>query len=333
MLFVEGNHVCPGCEKSGACQLQAVAYYVEMLSPHYTHFFPRRAVDASHPGCIIDFNRCILCELCVRASREVDQKNVFAISGRGIKAHLTVNSPSGQLGDSDFAVTDKAAKVCPVGAILPKQIGYRVPIGERLYDKQAIDQANGRTDSSCTLPASPGLEVESHTDEIQQQRKSLLQMLFVEGNHVCPGCEKSGACQLQAVAYYVEMLSPHYTHFFPRRAVDASHPDCIIDFNRCILCELCVRASREVDQKNVFAISGRGIKAHLTVNSPSGQLGDSDFAVTDKAAQVCPVGAILPKQIGYRVPIGERLYDKQAIDQVGDANQPYLTATKAGESS
>jgi [NiFe] hydrogenase diaphorase moiety small subunit len=143
-------------------------------------------------------------------------------------------------------------------------------------------------------------------------------MLFVEGNHVCPGCEKSGACQLQAVAYYTSMLSPHFTHFFPRREVDASHPDFAIDYNRCILCELCVRASRDVDGKNVFTISGRGIGSHLVVNSPSGKLGDSDFAATDKAAHVCPVGAILPKHQGYEQPIGERLYDRQPISVVGD---------------
>ena len=26
MLFVEGNHFCPSCEKSGDCKLQATAY-------------------------------------------------------------------------------------------------------------------------------------------------------------------------------------------------------------------------------------------------------------------------------------------------------------------
>ena len=40
--------------------------------------------------------------------------------------------------------------------------------------------------------------------------------------------------------------------------MDASHPDVLIDFNRCILCELCVRASRDVDSKEVFAVAGRG---------------------------------------------------------------------------
>ena len=179
-------------------------------------------------------------------------------------------------------------------------------------------EANGRRVSACTQPAAAGMQVDSASQAIGDARRSLLQMLFVEGNHVCPGCEKSGACQLQAVAYYTNMLSPHLTHFFPRREVDASHPDFAIDYNRCILCELCVRASRDVDGKNVFALSGRGIGSHLVVNSPSGRLGDSAFAATDKAAHVCPVGAILPKHRGYEQPIGERLYDLQPISVVGD---------------
>ena len=80
-----------------------------------------------------------------------------------------------------------------------------------------------------------------------------------------------------------------------------------------------MRASRDIDGKNVFAISGRGLKSRLVVNSSSGDLGDSDFAVTDKAAQVCPVGAILPKHQGYAVPLGKRLYDRKSIDKVADA--------------
>jgi [NiFe] hydrogenase diaphorase moiety small subunit len=177
---------------------------------------------------------------------------------------------------------------------------------------------NGRQVSACTQQAIPDMEIDNNSDAIMDKRRNLLQMLFVEGNHVCPGCEKSGACQLQAVAYYTNMLSPHYTHFFPQRSMDASHADIAIDFNRCILCELCVRASHDVDHKDVFSISGRGIKARLVINSPSGKLGDSDLSADDKAAHVCPVGAILPKHRGYDKPIGERLYDKQPISQVGD---------------
>ena len=174
-------------------------------------------------------------------------------------------------------------------------------------------KVNGRQTASCTMRAMAGMVVESDTAEINAERRALTQMLFVEGNHFCPSCEKSGNCQLQATAYHLGMMSPHYDHFFPNRPVDASHPEVLLDFNRCILCSLCVRASRDIDGKNVFGLSGRGITTHLIVNAKSGRLADTDFSLTDKAAQVCPVGVILKKHRGFAVPIGERTYDKAPI--------------------
>jgi [NiFe] hydrogenase diaphorase moiety small subunit len=109
------------------------------------------------------------------------------------------------------------------------------------------------------------------------------------------------------------MLSPHFNQFYPDRPLDASHPDVLLDFNRCILCELCVRASRDVDGKHVFALSGRGIGKHLIVNAESGRLADTDFSLTDQAAHVCPVGVILVKRRGFAVPIGQRRYDVEPI--------------------
>ncbi|MBK9595455.1 MAG: (2Fe-2S)-binding protein [Rhodocyclales bacterium] len=174
----------------------------------------------------------------------------------------------------------------------------------------------GRLGAACTNRAEEGAKVESETEALNADRLALTQMLFVEGNHVCPSCEKSGNCQLQAVAYHLGMLTPHFTHFFPARDVDASHPDVLLERNRCILCELCVRASRDVDGKNVFGIGGRGIRARLIVNSASGRLADTSLSVTDRAAEVCPTGAIIRKRHGFTIPIGKRLYDHHDIAEV-----------------
>jgi [NiFe] hydrogenase diaphorase moiety small subunit len=180
-------------------------------------------------------------------------------------------------------------------------------------------KVNGRAGAACTVKAAPGLNVESNTEELNAHRKTLLQMLFVEGNHFCPSCEKSGNCKLQATAYEMEMEGPHFEEFYPDRPVDASHPDILLDFNRCILCELCVRASRDVDGKSIFAIGGHGIATRLLVNSYSGKLGDTDMALDDRAAGVCPVGVILPKRRGFALPIGERQFDVRPIsEQVED---------------
>jgi len=185
-----------------------------------------------------------------------------------------------------------------------------------------IVKAGGRPGAACTLPATAGQDVQSNTEELNAHRKTLLQMLFVEGNHFCPSCEKSGNCLLQATAYQMGMEGPHFEEFYPSRPVDASHPDILLDFNRCILCELCVRASSEVDGKHVFAIGGHGIATHLLVNSESGRLADTDMALGDRAASVCPVGVILPKRRGFAIPIGQRRFDARPISEQVDEGAP-----------
>ena len=181
--------------------------------------------------------------------------------------------------------------------------------------KVCIVEVNGRTASSCTMPAQAGMMVASRTDALKAERQTLVQMLFIEGNHFCPSCEQSGNCLLQGVAYELGIMSAELDYLFPNRAVDASHPEILLDFNRCILCELCVRASAEVDGKNVFALSGRGITKHLIVNAESRRLVDTDIAVTDKAMEVCPVGVILRKRRGFAVPIGERRFDRKPVSE------------------
>jgi len=182
-------------------------------------------------------------------------------------------------------------------------------------------KVNGRSCTACTFPATEGQEIINSSTELAEDRKKITQMLFVEGNHFCPSCEKTGNCQLQGVAYHLNMLDNHFPHFFADRELDASHADILIDHNRCIFCSLCVRASQESDGKNVFAISGRGINKRLIVNSETGKLKDSDIDVNDCAAHICPTGAILIKRTGYTVPIGQRTYDKQQIDQVSLAKE------------
>ena len=171
---------------------------------------------------------------------------------------------------------------------------------------------NGRPQAACTQPAAPGAVVLNENEKLTAFRKNIIEMLFVEGNHFCMFCEKSGNCELQALAYRLGILVPKYPYQNPVRDVDASHPDIFIDQNRCIMCARCIRASRDLDGKNVFQFVGRGAKKKVGVNA-SARLTDTKMDITDKAADACPVGAILKKRVGYAVPVGKRLYDQKPI--------------------
>ncbi|MDU8943736.1 2Fe-2S iron-sulfur cluster-binding protein [Ovoidimarina sediminis] len=175
-------------------------------------------------------------------------------------------------------------------------------------------KAGGRSVAACTEPASPGLNVENETPHITKLRRDLVEMLFHEGNHLCPICEASGNCELQAMAYRLDMTHPtKFPYLEPCRAVDASHPDIALDTNRCISCGRCIRASQDVDGKGVFGYVGRGIHRRLAVNGED--LSDTDAEITDFAvsAEVCPVGCIIRKGVGFATPIGEREFDRGLI--------------------
>ena len=172
-------------------------------------------------------------------------------------------------------------------------------------------KVNGRPQAACTQPIAPSIAVENDTAELKALRSSIVEMLFVEGNHFCMFCEKSGNCELQGMAYRLGVAAPEHPYLFPKRDVDASHPDVLIDRNRCIVCGRCVRSSKELDGKNVFQFVGRGGQKRVAVNAA--ELSGTDMAASDKAAKSCPVGAIVVKRVGFAVPVGQRLYDHKPI--------------------
>jgi [NiFe] hydrogenase diaphorase moiety small subunit len=171
---------------------------------------------------------------------------------------------------------------------------------------------NGRNAAACVTPAAHGMAVENETPQLTADRRTLIEMLFVEGNHPCPYCVASGNCELQALGYRLGMVAPTETYQWQRRRIDATHPDIALDHDRCILCSRCIRASRMEDGKTVFAFSGRGIAMHLSVGR-DGSLGDTQMAAIDKAASVCPVACIVIKRDSYKIPNGTRRFDTHPI--------------------
>ncbi len=164
--------------------------------------------------------------------------------------------------------------------------------------------------AACTTPISEGMAVVNKTAELDDMRKAIVEMLFVEGNHYCPSCEKSGNCELQALAYRYLMLVPRFSFLYSFKQIDA-FGKILIEHNRCIQCRRCVRAIKTKDGKNIFAIVNRSEKSHISVDPKLVKELTDDMA--KKAMDLCPVGSIIKKEIGFVVPIGQRKYDHKPI--------------------
>jgi len=196
------------------------------------------------------------------------------------------------------------------GVYIPRLCAYKnlIPRGSCRICSVRV---NGRIQAACVQTISEGMVVENDTAEIREFRWALIDMLFVEGNHYCMFCEKSGLCELQALAYRFGITAPQFPLLNPDRPIDLSHPDIYLDHNRCIQCGRCVRVSQELDHKNVFQFVGRGHRKRLQVNGEA--LAATSLALTDQVTAACPVGALMRKRVGYVVPVGQRKFDRKPI--------------------
>lgn len=168
---------------------------------------------------------------------------------------------------------------------------------------------------ACATTCVADMEIKTDTPRLRAYRKSILELLFAEGNHVCAVCVSNGRCELQDMAVLTGMDHVRYDYQAPYREIDASHPKYVFDPNRCILCTRCVRVCDEIEGAHVWDISYRGEQAVLItdLNQPWGEALSCTWC--GKCVAVCPTGSLFYQGRS----IGEMEHDPTMIKRLAVA--------------
>jgi bidirectional [NiFe] hydrogenase diaphorase subunit len=139
------------------------------------------------------------------------------------------------------------------------------------------------------------MEVTVFSDRLNAYRRTIIEFLFSERNHVCSVCVTNGHCDLQAMAQKLGVTHVSVPYLHPRHSVDASHSRFVADHNRCILCTRCVRVCAEIEGAHTWDLFGRGVQARVItdLHSPWGE--SQTCTGCGKCVQVCPTGALSEK--------------------------------------
>ena len=152
---------------------------------------------------------------------------------------------------------------------------------------------------SCTLPVNNNMVIHTDTEKVREARKFVLTLIFSERNHFCPFCQVSGGdCELQNSAYREGMTHWPLMTNWQTFAVDASHPNFVLDNNRCILCRRCVRACGELVGNFTLGFEERGARSFLVADLGT-PLGESTCVACGTCLQVCPTGALIDRASAY----------------------------------
>jgi len=166
---------------------------------------------------------------------------------------------------------------------------------------------NGRAIAGCTVNIDEGMDIEVNTTELLDTRKAILEMMFVEGNHFCPSCEKSGDCEMQNLGYETGIRYTRFPHLFVDRVVDARPERIVVNQNRCIKCRRCIEEIITNDGYKVFSLTERGNNTLVSIDyEQEAKLSESQ---ADYAMQICPTGSILVKGKTFSKPFGDRQFD------------------------
>lgn len=152
---------------------------------------------------------------------------------------------------------------------------------------------------SCTTYVEDDMIITAFSESLKKVRRTVLDLALSNHNDDCISCTKDGSCQLQDLAFRYS-LGKKERKYPPvweelNKTSDFSSPVLNYDASKCIQCGRCIKACYELQGKGILSFVNRGIKT--SVGTGYAEWNDSQCDGCGQCSQICPVGAITPKQM------------------------------------
>ena len=163
--------------------------------------------------------------------------------------------------------------------------------------------------AACSTRVAEGMRIQTNTERLQRSRRTIVELLFAERNHVCSVCVSNGHCELQWLAQRCGVDHVRVPYRQASYQVDSSHEMFRLDHDRCVLCTRCVRVCDEIEGAHTWDVMGRGSDCRV-ITDMAQPWGDSETCTScGKCVQVCPTGALVKQGTS----VGEMVKDQHFL--------------------
>ena len=175
--------------------------------------------------------------------------------------------------------------------------------------RMCIVEVEGRKGfaTSCIQTVEEGMVVKTHSPEILEARKTILDLILSNHHKDCLTCSRSGNCELQALSIKFNVQKVEYEGEMSKHKIDDKSPAIVRDFNKCILCRRCVATCKNVQEIGAIDCIERGFSSCISTTYDH-SLNDVDCTFCGQCIESCPTGALREKE--YIDEVWEKLKDE-----------------------
>lgn len=171
----------------------------------------------------------------------------------------------------------------------------------------SVETSKGDIIAACSEKPRDGMEIYTNSPRIRKYRKMILELLLANHDKDCTACERTGKCQLQALAKRYGLSSNRFTQYVQEYEIDDSSPSIIRNPNKCIKCGDCVMVCEEIQGIGALGFVNRG--SNVTIRPAfNKKLAETNCVNCGQCRIVCPTGAIIIKNETEKA--WNALYDK-----------------------
>ena len=147
---------------------------------------------------------------------------------------------------------------------------------------------------SCVTGMREGMEIVTHSPQIDQARKTNLELILANHPKDCLVCERNGNCELQDLSAQLGIKEDAFPRTKPHMLPDDTSLALFRNPDKCILCGRCVAVCAEMQTVYAIDFTGSGLRSRIGTFQDKG-LGNVACTSCGQCALVCPTAAIVER--------------------------------------
>lgn len=171
--------------------------------------------------------------------------------------------------------------------------------------------------TSCNNVVKDGMVIYTNSPKVRNHRRNTVQLLLSQHDNRCVVCPRNGNCQLQQVAYDLNILDIPFKQEPEYQPWDKNFP-LIRNSAKCIKCMRCVQVCDKIQGLGIWDVEGTGSRTTVNVAGHK-TIQESDCALCGQCITHCPVGALSERDDTEKVWEAIEDKDKIVVAQVAPA--------------